>query len=352
MPTKPQKTEKGWNPILVTALVIIPVMMFMFRGLFNPSQVLFSNDGPYGVMQSDWMKKPIEEGFGSPVWTDLQFLGFESGSVPITGSYFLYQLFSSPLRALGFLILPCLIGFLIAEFKYQYFGTDKERKIANELSRKQRTQGHPPTDGSEHPEVASAWTLWTLRAWTFVSLAIVGSVVFGLRRSATWEAAIVLPWALVGGLAWWCEEMLHLRVKRSSNIGNKVSKTAALLLAASAIGVEAQPIPQYIKLAWDVPKITNGIVSYELVWGNSFVDLPVTVSNYTVTTMPMGTNIKVSIASLDGSQTPNRTIIGLFNVAYVIERSTNGTSWQAIATNQFTDMRASNTMYRTRMIAN
>lgn len=116
---RPLKTnDKLCNIILVC--LGLGALIYLFRGLFNPSLVLFSNDGPYGVMQSAWLGDSIKEGPGTPMWMDTYWLGQNNGSIPVSFTYIFFWFCNNPFGAIFTFVTFFTLGCLIAEYKYQW----------------------------------------------------------------------------------------------------------------------------------------------------------------------------------------------------------------------------------------
>ncbi len=60
----------------------------------GPALVIFSNDGPLGVMNSAYMREAAASGPGTALWNDNYWLGQPSGEVPCSVSYVILWLLS------------------------------------------------------------------------------------------------------------------------------------------------------------------------------------------------------------------------------------------------------------------
>ncbi len=60
----------------------------------GPALVIFSNDGPLGVMNSAYMREAAATGPGTALWNDNYWLGQASGEVPCSVSYMILWLIS------------------------------------------------------------------------------------------------------------------------------------------------------------------------------------------------------------------------------------------------------------------
>lgn len=73
-----------FSPFLAALLLLAAILAFLFSGSFRPNQVVFSNDGPLGVLQSESMKMPDSlRGY----WADLHWLGLNGRHAPASITY-------------------------------------------------------------------------------------------------------------------------------------------------------------------------------------------------------------------------------------------------------------------------
>jgi hypothetical protein len=88
---------KTSDKVLSVALGLVPIggFYYLFSESFNPNKVLFSNDGPLGVMNSQWCREGYNP--GSPLWQDLHWLGNPGGVAPVSITTSFYWLCSEPL---------------------------------------------------------------------------------------------------------------------------------------------------------------------------------------------------------------------------------------------------------------
>jgi len=77
-------SSRGSGSFLVALLILGAILGFLFRNSFNPSQVIFSNDGPLGTLQCESIRLP--DAF-SGNWTDLHWLGSDGGFSPACITY-------------------------------------------------------------------------------------------------------------------------------------------------------------------------------------------------------------------------------------------------------------------------
>src|SRR4030095_1987978 len=73
--------------LALTAVVLIVLLGFLFRGSFQKDYVHFSNDGPLGNLNSAAIKMP--EGFKG-IWSDLHWIGSYGGTAPVSVQWFLF----------------------------------------------------------------------------------------------------------------------------------------------------------------------------------------------------------------------------------------------------------------------
>ena len=139
LPFLSTERSTGWlKPFGGTALVLIVVTLFLFWDSFDPTLLLFSNDGPLGSISTDAIEMP---GTFSGYWHDLNWLGYEQPSAS-PGIYMalglllqksvLYLKWCTPIclvilglsawfffRTLGFRNLACTIGAVAAAFNME-----------------------------------------------------------------------------------------------------------------------------------------------------------------------------------------------------------------------------------------
>ncbi|MBX3744053.1 MAG: hypothetical protein KF833_01975 [Verrucomicrobiae bacterium] len=87
-PATEDKSAPAWSMrgtgFLPLVLVLIVVLGFLFRDSFRPGMALFANDGPLGLVASEMNAMP--EGWRR-VWLDLNWLGFDGVSRPLTWNF-------------------------------------------------------------------------------------------------------------------------------------------------------------------------------------------------------------------------------------------------------------------------
>lgn len=82
-------SPRTFGPFLAASLVLAVILALLFSGSFRPLQVVFSNDGPLGVLKSDVYKMPDPwTGF----WSDLHWIGSNQGFAPASLTYMLLWL--------------------------------------------------------------------------------------------------------------------------------------------------------------------------------------------------------------------------------------------------------------------
>ena len=72
------------GPFLVALLVLAVILGYLFSESFRPNHVVFSNDGPVGVVKSDAIKMPDAS---TGYWVDLHWLGSNGGFSPACFTY-------------------------------------------------------------------------------------------------------------------------------------------------------------------------------------------------------------------------------------------------------------------------
>ncbi len=79
-------SSRSIGPFLLAALVLSLILGFLFSESFRPNHVVFSNDGPLGVVKSASMEMPAG---WSGMWSDLHWIGSNSGVAPASLTYVL-----------------------------------------------------------------------------------------------------------------------------------------------------------------------------------------------------------------------------------------------------------------------
>ena len=120
-----KKIKLGWLSIFV--LVLWGILAFLFKGLFNPNLVLFSNDGPYGVMQSAWLGDSLKEGPGTPMWCDNYWLGEPNGDIFMNITYIFFWFCKNPFGAMFLCSSAFIFGACVSELIYQLKVLKNER---------------------------------------------------------------------------------------------------------------------------------------------------------------------------------------------------------------------------------
>src|SRR6266567_2906542 len=106
--------------IWLLLLCLTVILGFLFKDVFfKPEEVLFSNDGPLGVIKSDGLKLPT--GFFG-MWLDLYWLGMNGSSASLSITYLLFWLLS-PVGYAKFYDPISL--FLLGLFAWTFFRTLK-----------------------------------------------------------------------------------------------------------------------------------------------------------------------------------------------------------------------------------
>jgi hypothetical protein len=130
--------ETGALPIMAVLAIILG---WLFWQSFLPEVVHFSNDGPLGVQQSEWLRLP---GAMTGAWDDLNSIGYNAGTYPPSFGMLLryllgpvgYAKFLAPItlwlvglfawvffKRLGLTPLACVLGGLAAALNADFFST-------------------------------------------------------------------------------------------------------------------------------------------------------------------------------------------------------------------------------------
>jgi hypothetical protein len=92
-------------PHICLALMPILASLFLFGGTVTDShKILFSNDGPLGVMASGYM---VDAAPGVGFWNDLDWLGSSGGVFPASPSFVIIWL----LQGYNWMLVPSLLFF-------------------------------------------------------------------------------------------------------------------------------------------------------------------------------------------------------------------------------------------------
>lgn len=88
-PVPEERTAPAWSlrgsGLLPLVVLLVVVLAFLFRDSFRPGMALFANDGPLGLVASKMNAMP--DGWRK-VWLDLNWLGFDGVSRPLTWNFF------------------------------------------------------------------------------------------------------------------------------------------------------------------------------------------------------------------------------------------------------------------------
>jgi len=96
----------------LTVLIVGAGLYLFGPSFFDKKAILFSNDGPLGVMNSDHMRHAATP--GSPHWDDLHWLGANGGVMPASLSYLIIGMLYSP-RMLAICIVSAALLFCIVK---------------------------------------------------------------------------------------------------------------------------------------------------------------------------------------------------------------------------------------------
>ena len=103
-------------PCLGLAALPVGALFYLFNGVFDPAKVQFSNDGPIGVMMSDYIRTGYPPGHAN--WNDLYWLGNSGETSPAMFTNTLYWIFLNPPVAITIFI--CLVIFLLLTLRNRY----------------------------------------------------------------------------------------------------------------------------------------------------------------------------------------------------------------------------------------
>src|ERR1700722_15192940 len=95
------------SPVTWTGLLLVVIISLLFWRVFNPSYVLFSNDGPYGELSAEQVKMPSVM---YAIWLNLNWLGNEGLNEPPAVSSILRTIVSP----LAYAKLICPVSLFIA----------------------------------------------------------------------------------------------------------------------------------------------------------------------------------------------------------------------------------------------
>ncbi|MDB6022307.1 MAG: putative rane protein [Pedosphaera sp.] len=140
-PTNPDGAARRKSPLIVMGFFLALLLALFFWRIFNPAQVIFSNDGPYGATMAEHTRMPSTL---LGVWANLNWLGGEGLSPPPSVSSLL-RVLMSPLiysktycpvalfivgmgacfcfRQLRLAPVACILGGLAAALKSDFFST-------------------------------------------------------------------------------------------------------------------------------------------------------------------------------------------------------------------------------------
>src|SRR5215831_7296857 len=133
--------KRTLNSGLICSALLLGVLLILFIRSFNPAEVVFSNDGPYGAMVAQQNRMPA---IMTGLWRDLNWIGDEAPSPSPTVSS-VVRLVTSPLGyskifcpAVIFILgfgawfcfrqwklspVACVLGALAAAFSSHFFST-------------------------------------------------------------------------------------------------------------------------------------------------------------------------------------------------------------------------------------
>ena len=99
-------TSRSLGQLLVVTVILAVILGYLFASSFKPDTVVFSNDGPVGVVKSEALKMPdASRGY----WVDLHWLGSSGGTTPACFTYGLLWLLGPIGFAKFYPAFACLI---------------------------------------------------------------------------------------------------------------------------------------------------------------------------------------------------------------------------------------------------
>lgn len=123
-------------PLIILLLLPVGAFLYLFGEGFQSGKVMFSNDGPLGVMKSAWVRDGYKP--GAPMWNDSWWLGANHGTTPISFTTVIFWLFNNP--AIFLTVIFCIIWILA--FYFRHFKPSYEKLIPEpEPEPKDRTIG-------------------------------------------------------------------------------------------------------------------------------------------------------------------------------------------------------------------
>jgi len=102
--------RKWYLPQLAVYCLPVAALGYLFYPLLHPDNTLFSNDGPFGVMNSQWFREGYPPGQAN--WNDLWWLGNGAGRTPIMITNVIYWIGTSP--------VACFITLHVLAFTIYY----------------------------------------------------------------------------------------------------------------------------------------------------------------------------------------------------------------------------------------
>lgn len=104
-----KKLVYWYAPWIFLCLLPLGAFWYLFGDSVATGKIMFSNDGPIGVMNSDWIRYGYPP--GEPMWNDLYWIGSGSGRSPLMFTNIFYWLCTNPtafITAFTFTIL-CIV---------------------------------------------------------------------------------------------------------------------------------------------------------------------------------------------------------------------------------------------------
>ncbi len=203
------KMKYWYLPWICLCLLPVVTFWYLFGEGMQPGKVLFSNDGPVGVMNSDWVKQGYPP--GEPMWNDLYWVGAGSGRSPIMFTNVFYWICTTPeaFIATTTLVIALIIYALRNRYNksllpYEPEGCEEHTALC-----------HTPCDKSTLVFVYRFMFMFFLARFSWVYFASLDKpwIVADILHPV--ESFIFLGYLLLGLPFWFCSEMEHSEYLRS-----------------------------------------------------------------------------------------------------------------------------------------
>src|SRR6267378_4268774 len=112
---KPAASSNAKPRGLFFPVLLFVILAVLFAKSFLPDYVHFSNDGPLGQQNADWLKLPAAT---TGMWDDLNDIGFNAGAFSLSAMALLHLIFGT----LGYAkFLPALALFILGLGAWAFF---------------------------------------------------------------------------------------------------------------------------------------------------------------------------------------------------------------------------------------